>query len=319
MSPVVSPLPSTRHRPVLGRSPHARSFPNCSPISRRSTANFARGALASYLDAAGRARELVVLPGRAGSALVLDRDAITLSDRRLIAHLAADEPFENAALVCRHYLEDTDGRWCRRVQPEDLQIAPFAQTVSENHGELEIEDHGLVDPSGNSYRLGLLPGERSTDQLRWCRRLAGCDDSSWEQIRLRDVIAAFESYEPIREMTQRAITRYQHDPSVLVARLRCEFDRLCASPIVLNRGLREAVLDAIERYDVSMSEIALRCGIVKRDRRGKASGETSWLARRIGVMPEGGEKEVTPWVHSEVLAVIARDGLCISPREVEIQ
>jgi hypothetical protein len=68
-----------------------------------------------------------------------------------------------------------------------------------------------------------------------------------------------------------------------------------------------------------MSEIALRCGIVKRDRRGKVSGETSWLARRIGIMPEGGETEITPWIHSDVLAVIARKGLGISPREVELQ
>ncbi len=68
-----------------------------------------------------------------------------------------------------------------------------------------------------------------------------------------------------------------------------------------------------------MSEIALRCGVVKRDRRGNPSGETSWLARRIGIMPEGGEKEITPWVHSDVLAVIAREGLGLSPREVELQ
>jgi hypothetical protein len=108
-------------------------------------------------------------------------------------------------------------------------------------------------------------------------------------------------------------------PSISVTRLRNEFDRLCASPLVLNRGLREAVLERIERHATSMSEIALRCGVVKRDRRGKVSGETSWLARRIGVMPEGGEKTTTPWIHTDVLATIARKGLGISPREVELQ
>ena len=70
---------------------------------------------------------------------------------------------------------------------------------------------------------------------------------------------------------------------------------------------------------IAMSEIALRCGVVQRDRRGNLSGETSWLARRIGVMPEGGRAEITPWVHSDVLGTIAREGLGISPREVELQ
>ena len=35
----------------------------------------------------------------------------------------------------------------------------------------------------------------------------------------------------------------------------------------------------------------MRCGRVKRDARGNVSGETSWLARRIGQMPEGGEQK----------------------------
>jgi hypothetical protein len=163
----------------------------------------------------------------------------------------------------------------------------------------------------------LLQGERATLQLRWCRRSASADDCPWEQASLREVIAALESYEPMRTLTERAISRYGDDPSV--TRLRHELDRLFASPVVLNRGLREAVLDAIDRRGMSMSEIALRCGVVKRDRRGNLSGETSWLARRIGVMPEGGRTAITPWIHSDVLGAITRQGLGISPREVELQ
>jgi hypothetical protein len=136
---------------------------------------------------------------------------------------------------------------------------------------------------------------------------------------LRHVIAALESYEPMRTLTEQAITRHCNDSGIGLARLQCEFERLCMSPVVLNRGLREAVLDAIDQHGTSMSEIAFRCGIVKRDRRGRTSGETSWLARRIGIMPEGGERAITPWIHSDVLAVIARKGLGISPREVELQ
>ncbi|MFZ1155977.1 MAG: hypothetical protein WAN93_13855 [Solirubrobacteraceae bacterium] len=275
--------------------------------------------LADYVDAEGRARELLALPGHGGSVLVLDRDAATLCDRRLVAHLAADEPRENALLVCTHYLEDTNGPRCRCVQPEDLEIAPFANNEYNTHGDLPEQPSHVADSNGRAYRLGLLPGERSTAQLRWLRRCTKVDHTAWEQASLREVIAALESYEPMRALTEQAITLHRADPSVSLTRLRCEFERLCASPVVLNRGLREAVLDAIDRNGTSMSEIALRCGIVKRDRRGNVSGETSWLARRIGTMPEGGQKSTTPWIHSDVLAAIARKGLGISPREVELQ
>jgi hypothetical protein len=216
------------------------------------------------------------------------------------------------------------------VRREDLENAPFAQSELEAHsehgvvGELREQHPCVMDSQGNAYRLGLLPGERSIAQLRWCRGFADADHpdlgaSGWEQASLREVIAALESYEPMRTLTERAIALHRDDPSVSLARLRCEFDRLCTSPVVLNRGLREAVLDAVDRQGTSMSEIALRCGIVKHDCRGKVSGETSWLARRIGIMPEGGKKQITPWIHSDVLAAIARKGLGISPREVELQ
>jgi hypothetical protein len=45
-----------------------------------------------------------------------------------------------------------------------------------------------------------------------------------------------------------------------------------------------------------MSDIAIRCGRVKRDKRGNESGETSWLARRLGQLPEAGKPRATPWV-----------------------
>jgi hypothetical protein len=85
----------------------------------------------------------------------------------------------------------------------------------------------------------------------------------------------------------------------------------------LNRGLREAVEREV-RAGMSMSEIATRCGRMKADRNGNRSGETSWLARRIGQMPEGGHARPTPWIHSDTLALIAREGLGVSPREVEL-
>ncbi|HEV7938658.1 MAG TPA: hypothetical protein VGP18_11650 [Solirubrobacteraceae bacterium] len=251
--------------------------------------------------------------------LVLDRDADTLCDRRLIAHLAADEPLENAELVCDQYLQDTKGRWCRRMCAEDLQIYPLAYEVDSASRGLNCQDALVEGRDDNSYRLSLVQGERCILHVRWCRRAAEGDDPCWEQVSLREVIGAVESYEPMRTLTEQAIALHDKDRSVSVTRLRSELERLTASPVVLNRRLREAVLEAVDRDGTSMSEIALRCDVVKRDRRGKLSGETSWLARRIGIMPEGGEKAITPWIHSEVLGSIARKGLRISPREVELQ
>jgi hypothetical protein len=322
MSASVSPSPAVRSQSAR-RLSRKQPQPQTAVVERRSQAHAAVTRLGAYLDDEGRLRELVALPGHAGSLLVLDRDAATLCERRLVAHLAADEPRENAELVCRLYIQDTHGRWCRAVRPEDLETDPLAPT--EQHKPDEPDEHScIVDRDGNLYRLGSIEGEYAPVQLRWYRRsarpddrLPGSEDCSWQHTSLREVIAALESYEPMRTLTQRAIARRGDDSSV--SRLRTELDRLVTSPVVLNRGLREAVLCAIECGGTSMSEIALRCGIVKRDRRGNLSGETSWLARRIGVMPEGGRAEITPWVHSDVLGTIAREGLGISPREVELQ
>jgi hypothetical protein len=131
------------------------------------------------------------------------------------------------------------------------------------------------------------------------------------------VIAALETYEPIVTLTANAISTHENNPNVSVVAIAGELRRLRESPIVLNRGLRDAVHAAVEN-GLTMSEIAIRCGRVKRDANGLESGETSWLARRIGILPSAGQPEPTPWVHADVLALIAREGLGIAPREVEL-
>lgn len=276
--------------------------------------------LGQYTDRHGHAREVIERPGAAGSTLVVDRERVTNDDARLVAHLAADEPAENAALVCRRYLEDAiaNGGRCRVLTADDARFAPFA-----DRWEADVERQppaGGADPvdrCGCCYRLELVHSGMSIPELRWCRHRA---ESALEReaVSVREAVASLESYEPVRALTLQALSRHDRCGEISTAVLGAELTRVRESPIVLNRRLREVVLATVARQELSMSEIAIRCGRVKRDRRGNESGETSWLARRLGLLPEGGQRTLTPWIHSDVLALIARCGLGVSPREVEL-
>jgi hypothetical protein len=276
--------------------------------------------LGGYTDVTGRTREVIAGRRGDGGVLVVDRDAATLGDRRLVAHLAPDEPIENAALVCAHYLADAHRGRCRRVTVEDLtgllnvsEEPPWPLAAGGSHGT------ELVDRRGGEevYRLEPVWSEGAV-QLRWRRHSRRVCPAVPVSVCLREVVAAVESYEPACGLTLRGLAVHRRDREISVTVLRTELERLRESPIVLNRKLRQAVLSAIECQGLSMSEIAHRCGRIKRDAKGNASGETSWLARRVGVLPESGTTRGTPWVHSDVLALIARNGLGISPREVEL-
>ncbi len=278
--------------------------------------------LGHYTDTTGNTREVIAGRRGDGSVLVVDRDAVTFGDRRLVAHLAADEPAENAALVCAHYLEDAHRGRCRRVTAEDLTGRPFADH-EEPKGLAPGSPYGpeFVDRRGDGndvYRLELVRTGNSAVDLRWRRHSRPGSPAVPTPVCLREVVGAVESYEPVCGLTLRALGTYREDSGVSIAVLRSELERMRESPIVLNRKLRQAVLTVVECQGLSLSEIALRCGRVKRDSKGNASGETSWLARRVGVLPESGATRPTPWVHSDVLALIARNGLGISPREVEL-
>jgi hypothetical protein len=275
--------------------------------------------LGHYVDRCGRRREVTTQQGSAGSVLVVDRDALTRGDRRLVAHIAGDEPVGNAALVCAHYLQDGHGdRYrCPRVTAQDMERAPFSDP-----GEGESRSvHGAVQPVESntcSYRLALCQGALSIPELRWQRSQRQACERGSTVVSLREAVADLESYEPLCSLTASALQAHGAEPEVSTTVLRLELSRVRESPIVLNRRLREVVLAALEREALSMSQIATRCGRVKHDRRGNSSGETSWLARRLGLLPEGGQSAPTPWIHSEVLGLIARRGLGVSPREVEL-
>lgn len=277
--------------------------------------------LGRYTDGSGRLREVIAGRRRDGCVLVVDRDALTLGDRRLVAHLDADEPVKNAALVCAHYLRDAHRGRCRRVTAEDLSGKHLPE--EDERSQRSSEQADLVGRGADAgkdviYRLGLACTDTAPRELRWCRCSRRGDRVAPTPVCLREAIGALESYEPVCGLTHRALARYRDDANVSTATLRGELERLRESPIVLNRKLRQAVLVAIERHGLSLSEIAIRCGRVKRDTKGNASGETSWLARRVGILPESGSRRPTPWVHSDVLALIARNGLGISPHEVEL-
>lgn len=316
---------SALSHPTTGARPRgvSRSRRRSASSPRRSSKPSVPSArLGRYRDACGRHREVVALDGRAGSLLVIDRDAITFADRRLVAHLASDEPADNALLVCRGYLAHPQGRWCRRLRPGDLLRIPQCEPSSRGCAQrLAGGSSAQVMPiavRGYVHLLAPVECKRSIPELRWCRRRLASRTEQWEPVGLREVIAALEDYEPVRALTAAAIARHRNDPRLALRQLCSEYRWLCTSPVVLNRALREAVLRAIDRDELSMSEIALRCGVLKRDRQGNSRGETSWLARRVGLMPEGGAKRTTPWIHSDVLALIAREGLRLSPHEVEV-
>jgi hypothetical protein len=306
---------------VIQRGANASALEHVHP-RRGHTGRSERCLLARYAGVNGRPREIVARPGAASSLLVIDRDAVTLGDRRLVAHLGADEPPENAAVACRSYLQQArrNEHRCRPLTAEDFRTDPFADDLEED--ELVPRAASvmpLLDNTGRSYRLECVDAGMSIPELRWRRRTAHGQGAGSRSVSTREAIGALESYEPVRALTRRALAQGRRDGTVSTAVIRVELARTQESPIVLNRGLRESVLAAVERQGVSMSEIAMRCGRIKRDRDGNESGETSWLARRLGLLPEGGRDLPTPWIHTDVLALIARRGLGISPRETELQ
>lgn len=264
-----------------------------------------------------QAREILGLPLPDGSILVIDCLPGTRADARLLARLAPEEPIQNARIMCDMYLADESRGRCRHLTGQDLGPASRADPVSSF--DLEVSQQmPMLDAAGRLHRIRIVAPGNSFPELCWTRCATASDDAPLDIVTLRDVIAALEDYEPARAMTVAALTRHEDDELLSTCRLAGELERVTFSPIVLNRGLREAVQSRVASGELNLSEIAIRCGRTKTDRRGNLSGETSWLTRRIGVLPEGGQTHATPWVHSDTLALIAREGLGLSPNDVEL-
>ena len=119
---------------------------------------------------------------------------------------------------------------------------------------------GLIQGPGCVYQLQAAYIGSSTPDLRWHRRPPQDEYGCAEVVTVRKVIGSLESYEPVQAITAHALTPHRRDPRVSVSVLHAELDRMRASRVVLNRGLREAVLAAVRDGDLTMSEIAIRCG-----------------------------------------------------------
>jgi hypothetical protein len=178
--------------------------------------------LGRYRAVDGRERELVLCPGAADSLLVIDRLAVTLADQRLVAHLAADEPPQNAQIACSLYLADERGRRCRRVSPEDFTADPVAPAptcsitaIAETMASCESL---LIDGRGCRYRLEAVRGGTATPELRWRRHPPrhGCP----KPVSVRQVIGSLESYEPARSLSAQAVAAFDRDETLSVAALR---------------------------------------------------------------------------------------------------
>ncbi len=267
----------------------------------------------------GAVRSIVALAGAGGSVVVVDRLAGTKADARVIARIAADEDPGNASLVTQLYLADENRGRCRELTSEDLSPSPTKDAGDADRGEdAAAHDHsdGVLDEEGVRYSIRELGGgDGAARELRWARRSAG---GEWQALTLRETIGHFEDYEPFMAMAAAAVAANKDDQSVGVATLHCELRRQQDSPIVLNRGIRAAVLRAVNEQGLSLSEIAARCGRRHSGCDDFSSGDTTWLQRRIGVKKEAGSDGPTRWVHTDVLALIARDGLGLAPHEVEV-
>jgi hypothetical protein len=305
--------------PVLNtRQGSTSKRPKTAPSRPSTERGVGRAPLARYTSRHGRPREVIVRHGLAGSVLVVDRDAVSHGDCLLVAHLCADEPPENARLVCTSYLADMRNRRmrCRSLSEIDAVTSPLPDELTLAGGPGCEPGEISIARDGYEYRLEAVPMGMSIPALRWCRTSRVCPEP--DVVSLRQAIAALEAYEPLRTSTVQALASHQADTALSTAVLGAELSRVQESPIVLNRRLREVVLAAMRAQGMSMSEMAIRCGRVKRDSKGNESGETSWLARRLGLLAESGQPAPTPWIHTDVLALIARRGLGLSPREVEV-
>jgi hypothetical protein len=256
---------------------------------------------------------VLAIDGEDSSTLVIDRREGAVSDIRLVDRILADEPvlddsIDNARLIAKHYLADPSRGRCRALHLSDLHAEEKAVESPAPNGRLVARD-------GTHYRLDTGEAGAAGRTLRWG---AARTDGSRKTVSLRSVIGALEDYEPARSMTIAALAHHtRRNEGVRTSILAAELRGVDRGAFVLNRGLREAAIGTVARGEVSWSEIAFRCGRTHAMARGQRCGDTSWLKRRLGIMPDSASGQITPWLRAETLALIAR-GLGVDPVSVEV-
>ncbi len=267
-----------------------------------------RARVIAHHEQNGIRRQVITIP--AGKHRLLIDRSLQGRDARLLARLDPDEPACNERLIARMYLAEKNPPVCRRLTRADLEPSTPAASNRDLDGLAHATDrrdrHHIPAAHPRQRRRPDAPLERDPPRRHTTARHP------------RHVVGCLESYQPALEMSNAAIGAHENQVACSAVHLIAELTRLRATPIVLNRLLRERVQQAIERQHITMGEIALRCGHIRHDKQGRPCGETSWLARRIGLQAEAGYQRPTPWVHVDVLATIARDGLGIMPSEVEL-
>lgn len=144
----------------------------------------------------------------------------------------------------------------------------------------------------------------------WGHRWVAEDDSGKvTPITLRNVCGALEDYEPAHKLTAVAVANGERMGTVAN-----ELREQCNTPIVLVRRLREVALEVMAAKGLTLSDVAVGCGRVRRN----GSAETTWLKRRLGIDSEPRGSAPSRWIHTDVLALIARDGLGVAPMDVEL-
>jgi len=203
MSTVTAPQPRTSQQPA----PRTHAHRTPSRLGRYTDHN------------SGATREIVCVPGAGGSRLVVDRDALTGGDGRLVAHLASDEPPENDRIVTEVYIADDSKGNCRPVEAEDLELTPYTSSSPSTDCEAS-PDTELIDSDGVVYRIQETSEDGSFPELRWTSSTGSTGQEEPIAVTLRDVVARLEDYEPARTITSTVLTVHHDNRCLSTGRLQ---------------------------------------------------------------------------------------------------
>ncbi len=282
--------------------------PRSRPAARRVHRSCrARLVLQRYRAPDGAAREVIAFAAHGWEHAGARPRGGDAGDARLVAHLAADEPVDQRAgrlrpLRGRSPLAGAAAR-CRGRWSMTTCAAPRCPTPRRAPCRSRTQSPRRRARRPPSSRRGA----RRRSASRSC---AGCASRPTVSVgpallvSVRDVVGALQDYEPVRNLTRRGHPPPPRRPGACsVAVLRTELARIAASPIVLNRRLREQVVQTLARdgTEHERDRGPLRAGQARparqRQRRDELAGATSRAAargRRAGAHARGSTRRFSP-------------------------